>query len=171
MMRKFNQLEGVSEVLKNLRESKTLIGKGADRGLRRAGLFLLRESQKIVPVQTGNLRGSGFIRAFGSGMRTDVIVGYTALYAAYVHEDLEKAHGAAFNVKYAEQIATRPLRKKRRIAQRKKGQTDREYLHSVESDPYFRRGERQQAKFIETPARQNRDKMLAMIASEMKRLG
>ena len=163
MMRKFNELEGMQEVLKNLRESKTLMGRGAERGLKKAGLFLLRESQKIVPVLTGNLRGSGFIRISGSGMKTDVIVGYTALYAAYVHEDLSKAHGEQFNVKYADLIATRATRGKRR---RKMG-----FMHDVQADPYFKRGERQQAKFIETPARENREKMLAMITSEIKRLG
>ena len=169
MRRSFVQLDGVSEALKKLRDSKTFFGRGAEKGLKKAGLFLLRQSQKIVPVQTGNLKGSGFIRSLGSGIKTDVIIGYTALYAAYVHEDLNKAHGREFNIKYAELIATRPLRKKRRIAQRKKGHTGREYLHSVESDPYFKRGENQQAKFIEKPARENRDKMLAMIANEMKR--
>lgn len=163
MIRKFNELEGVQDVLRNLRESNVLIGRGAERGLRKAGLFLLRESQKIVPVQTGNLRGSGFIRVFGSGTKTDVVVGYKALYAAYVHEDVEKAHGKAFNIKYADLIATRAQRGRRR---RKKG-----FMHRVESDPYFKRGEDQQAKFIETPARTNRDKMLNMVASEIKRLG
>ncbi len=155
------QIKGVNNFIKNLKGSQKIIGRGAERGLKKAGLFLLRESQKIVPVQTTNLRGSAFIRSFGSGTKTDVVIGYTAKYAAYVHEDLEKAHGTQFNIKYADLIATRGQRGKRR---RKQG-----FMHRVESDPYFKRGEEQQAKFIERPARDNRDKLLNMIAAEIKK--
>jgi hypothetical protein len=55
-----------------------------------------------------------------------VVVGYTAAYALYVHEDLEKTHGAEYNEKHAEEIAA--------------GAPDR--------------GEQQQAKFLERPARE-----------------
>lgn len=58
-----------------------------------------------------------------------VVVGYTTEYAVWVHENLEAAHGQAFNVKHAAEI--------------KAG-----LEHS--------RGPLQQAKFLEQPARENR---------------
>lgn len=70
-----------------------------------------------------------------------VAVGFSAAYALFVHENLEAAHGAVYNEKYAEDIA----------AGRK---------HS--------RGEAQQAKFLEQPLRENRSKYAKIIATALK---
>jgi hypothetical protein len=70
-----------------------------------------------------------------------VVVGYATDYALYVHEDLTKAHGEAFNVKHADEIAAGTE-------------------HS--------RGPNQQAKFLEQPARQNRDSYKQIIFGAMK---
>ncbi len=40
----------------------------------------------LVPVDYGILKASAFTRAEGTGFSTDVRVGFTAGYAAYVHE-------------------------------------------------------------------------------------
>ena len=95
-------LKGTKQILLNLQGAESKISNAISRGLKRGGLFLQRESQRIVPVDEGNLRGSAFTRKIGSGKRTDVIVGYTALYAVFVHEDLEARHGAEFNEAYGE---------------------------------------------------------------------
>jgi hypothetical protein len=56
-------------------------------GLKRAGLFVQRESQRLVPVDTGNLKASAFTRTIKTASGdVDVLVGYTAAYALYVHE-------------------------------------------------------------------------------------
>lgn len=62
------------------------------RNLKRAGLFLRRESQKLCPVRFGKLKGSAYTRSMGSGFKTAVEVGYTANYAVYVHENLNARH-------------------------------------------------------------------------------
>jgi hypothetical protein len=80
------ELEGLQEVLTNLRRANRALEDGAERGLKKAGLFLQRESQKLVPVDFGNLKASAFTRAEGKGFDTAVSVGYTAGYALYVHE-------------------------------------------------------------------------------------
>jgi len=147
---KMLELKGLPQVLSKLKGATTDIKNDAGRGLKKGGLFLQRESQKIVPVQLGNLKNSAFTRSQGSGLRTDVTVGYTAEYAAYVHEDLDKAHGKEFNVKHADEIAN--ASKKARTA----------------AGGLFNRGEEQQAKFLETPARTKRTEMLAIIAAEIK---
>ena len=72
-----------------------------------------------------------------------VVVGYTAAYAVYVHENLEAAHGTAYNAKYAAEISQgQMVNKKGRVVKKKgwKGRTSR--------------GPEQQAKFLEQPARE-----------------
>jgi len=137
---------GINEVLGNMKNAPNLYGRSIARGLKQGGKFLLRESKKIVPVDTGNLKASGFVRSEGSGIHTDVTVGYTANYAVYVHEDMEKAHGADYNIKHL-------LLHKRG---KKKGQI------------VVQRGENQQAKFLERPALEQRDQILGIIFQEAK---
>lgn len=103
---------GVSKVLSRLRMSKSATAGGVGRGLKMAGLFLQRESQKIVPVDEGNLKGGAFTRNIGgSGFDTDVVVGYVADYAVYVHEDLQARHKPGKQAKYLE----KPAREKRGV--------------------------------------------------------
>lgn len=121
-------VEGAEFVVRNIRSARARLATGISRGLRRAGILVLRESKKMVPVDTGVLKASGFVRAHFSGADTVVTVGYTAAYAGTVHEDLTKAHGDEYNSKHAVAIA----------AGFKK-----------------RRGSGQSAKYLETPVRWN----------------
>lgn len=143
------QLKGADQVLRNMKSARKKLVAATVRGLKKGGLFLQRESQKIVPVDTGNLRGSAFTRALGSGERTDVIVGYTAAYAVYVHENLEAKHGKEFNEEYGK-LVTDP-----EVGVR------RERL----------RGEDQQAKFLEKPAREKRNKILQIVFNKARHPG
>ena len=78
--------------------------KNVERGFIKAGLFLQRKSQKVVPVDTGNLRNSAFTRLQGhnQGKNSKVFVGYTAAYAIFVHEDLEASHKPGKTAKFLE---------------------------------------------------------------------
>ncbi len=80
---------GVKEFQDNLKKEKALLAKRVQQALSTAGLFLQRESQQRVPVDYGILKASAFTRANGRGLNTVVNVGYTALYAMYVHENIE----------------------------------------------------------------------------------
>ena len=58
------------------------------KGLRKAGNFLLRESRKITPIDTGDLRRSGRVRIVNENPAwPELVVEYTMPYAIYVHED------------------------------------------------------------------------------------
>lgn len=81
-----NKIEGVRQVLDNLRKEDQRLAERVSRALRTAGLTLQRASQELVPVNFGNLKASAFTRATGEGYDTVVDVGYTAFYALYVHE-------------------------------------------------------------------------------------
>jgi len=99
-------ITGMSKVLANLKKSTLTTAAGVERGLKDAGLFLQRESQKIVPVDTSNLKGGAFTRNVGGkGFDANVVVGYVADYAVAVHEDLQAKHKPGKQAKYLEQPA------------------------------------------------------------------
>lgn len=128
------------EVIGAMRKARKRHETGFSRGIRKAGLFIYRKSLEIVPVETGNLRTSGFIRPEGNGFNTQVWIGYNAFYAIYVHEDLELRHGTEYNVYHAEEIAA-----------------------GILND----RGPNQQAKFLEQPIRMYRTNIITIINQEI----
>lgn len=96
-------VQGVKEIQRAFHSRKKAHAKGLIVGLYKAGLFLQRMSQKVVPVARingGNLKGSAFTRIEGTGFKTAVIVGYTADYAIYVHEIIENRHAAGKQAKF-----------------------------------------------------------------------
>jgi len=142
-----SKMTGLGTVIGRLKSAKKVrLGPGFEVGLKKAGLFLLRKSQEIVPVWRGPLRASGRTRNVGGkGYLADVVVGFGAgaNYAVVVHEDLTKAHGAVFNRKYASEISNAKTAEQKAY--------------------YFKRGENQQAKFLEGPARLYRPAIIALI--------
>jgi hypothetical protein len=77
-------LTGLNEVMRNLNREIQNIEGDIDDGLLAAAIFIEGESKEIVPHDQGNLIGTSFARV---NRRTHVAtVGYTADYAAYVHE-------------------------------------------------------------------------------------
>ena len=129
-------IQGLLRGMVNVIDSRMLRqGNRIGTNLKRAGAFILRNSQKIVPVWTGNLKASGYVSHTGSGLATVVDVGYRASYAVFVHENEEALHGRDFNEVYADKIAENPG-------------------HHY----WFNRGEWQQANFLVTIIKtRNRD--------------
>ena len=144
-MAKILKITGINTVIRNLGKAKGVLGTGVARGLKKGGLHLQRKSDEIVPVDLGDLKGSSFCRNIGGrGFDTDIVVGYgseACNYAIYVHEDLDKAHGKAFNIKYAKEITAGTMPN---------------------------RGENQQAKFLERPAREERKRIVRIIQREAR---
>ena len=140
-------ITGIREMQQALAKTEKLTYKGLRTGLKRAGLLLQRESMKLVPIQTGNLRGSADTQMEGAGKQVAAVVFYSTDYAIFVHENLEAAHGAAFNAKYAEEIAAAPPN------------------HPF----YFKRGPKQQAKFLEQPLREMRGQLVQIVSSEIEK--
>jgi hypothetical protein len=77
---------GVKEFQLNLKKEKANLGSKLEKALGVAGLHLQGTSQNLVPVDFGFLKGSAFTRSSGKEFNTVVSIGYTALYAMYVHE-------------------------------------------------------------------------------------
>jgi len=149
---KMLEVKGINTVIRNLGRATGELGRKVAIGLTKGGNLLQRESMKIVPEQLGHLKGSSFHRNVGgSGFRTDRVVGYEAEYAVFVHEDLNKAHGREFNIKHASEIAE--------AAGTKAG---------TAAGGMFFRGENQQAKFLEKPAREKRREIIRIIQREAR---
>lgn len=82
-------VKGVKEMMAKLKAKRELYARNTGIGLKRGGLLIQRKSQLKVPVDFGILKASAFTRADGEGFDTRVIVGYTAAYAIFVHENVE----------------------------------------------------------------------------------
>lgn len=110
-MAKLVKITGVQAVIKALKKGGERVAKGTERGVKKAGLFLQRESQKVVPVDTGDLKRSADTRVSGKGFDTEALVTYTQEYAIYVHEDTDAEHRPGKIAKFLEKPA-RDNRKK-----------------------------------------------------------
>lgn len=148
-------LEGVDSVLKNVNRASMKMAKAAEKGLLTAGAHLRNESLKIVPVQMGNLAASAYAprNVGGKGFMADVVVGYTAEYAVWVHEipNPPHAHGKEFNVKHAAEIAAA------------KGTAK-----GTAKGGMFNRRPDEQWKFLEKPMRTERRNILQIIRNYIK---
>lgn len=93
--------EGISGIMRRVYTVRGEIAANMERGLIKAGQFLKMKSQEVVPVDTGALKASAFVKKIGSGFKTQVEVGYDVKairsgqlvsYAIYVHERLDQYH-------------------------------------------------------------------------------
>ena len=106
-MAKIIKITGVNKVLAKMKKAGVGYEKKVERGLKNAGLFVQRESMKIVPVDLGNLKGTAATENIGGkGFDTDIIVHYGAGadYAVYVHENLDARHKSGKQAKYLESV-------------------------------------------------------------------
>jgi hypothetical protein len=172
------QVKGVQEVLNRLKNVDRRLAGRVESGLKKCGLHLLRESQKIVPVQTGILKSTGITRKVsGMGFSTDVVVSYGAglnvephcIYAVLVHEipgiDLSSpvTHGELFNIKHADEIATTG-----KMIKLKSGRMKWKPLTTAgtAAGGMFPRRKEEQYKFLEKPMREGRDALLRILKNE-----
>jgi len=85
---KLNQVGGLRECLLSLRFCGNKIAADVEVGVIEAGLLLQRESQRLVPIETGALKASAYTRTDGKGFAAKVSVGFSAPYAMAVHESV-----------------------------------------------------------------------------------
>jgi hypothetical protein len=98
-------LDGPKRVINALFRRREQYGRNFERTSLEVVRYILNQCAKIIPIKTARMANTGFGRVRGSGFQAIAEVGYGTHYALYVHEDLDKVHGEAFNVKYAAQIA------------------------------------------------------------------
>lgn len=84
-------VKGANEVLTNLRQLEAKKRNARRKALTRIGLKVKADSISLTPVDTGNLRQSAYTEV---DRDVKVTIGYTAAYAPFVHEAMEKLRGA-----------------------------------------------------------------------------
>lgn len=115
-------LAGLSDIMKWLQEDIDGMVSGSAQGLADAAFYILGESVPRAPVDTGDLRGSGYVKldgqpyASGSSSGTVAIVGnmpeeatraeigFSAPYAADQHEQVAYSHPRGGESKYLESV-------------------------------------------------------------------
>lgn len=81
-------IQGFDQFIRNLNKELERIKKGTTTGLTKAAHHVMKESIKKVPVATGFLKNSSYVRSPSvSKNRAVVELGYQAAYALYVHEN------------------------------------------------------------------------------------
>jgi hypothetical protein len=147
------KIKGLKAIINRWSLSEKKAVRRTARGLKAGATLLRNESVKLVPVQDGELKKSAYVRSIGkrSGKGAAYAVGYTAPYAAVVHEDLSAVHGKMFNAKHARAISK---------ARTSKSASQRKRWHKRRPD--------EQAKFLEAPARTKRREIFQIIAINSK---
>ena len=79
-------LKGMDKVLRNLNKEIKKIENRTQAGVTAAALKVKAESQKLTPVDTGNLKASAYVSSPAIKNIPSAEIGYTASYAIYVHE-------------------------------------------------------------------------------------
>lgn len=112
-------VKGKGNVQGHLRAFTRAMRVETDRGLAGAGSELLKESRKIVPIETKALWHSGkVVKDQGQGPNDRAVaVEYGGTphvhYAVFVHEDMTKRHGRVYNEYYDIEIANGERMRKR----------------------------------------------------------
>jgi len=101
----------VKSNLKNLKRLKTYPDKFIE-AMNEEGKEVFDKSQELVPVETGELKNSGYYTKMNKENRL-CIVGYSAPYAAKIHEGTVAGNNAGFKFLTRAADATKPGRARR----------------------------------------------------------
>ena len=99
-MKKAFELEGIKEVSNQLNKELDKITIRTSKGMLLAAILIRRDMDKTepkIPVDTGNLRASWFTDPIRTSKGPALLMGFTANYAAWVHEMGEKKDGTDIN--------------------------------------------------------------------------
>jgi hypothetical protein len=103
-------LEGLDKALKNINRQIAKIKNVSVKEMREIGMDLHSKSAELAPVDTGDLRGSGY--DYTGKLNGEIVteVGFKQVYAVVQHENLEFNHPQGGEAKYLE----KPLKKNTR---------------------------------------------------------
>lgn len=93
VVRKTINITGQNKVIRNLNKEIAAVKHRGPDVMRRAALVVRRAAQLLTPVDTGNLKNSAYTEVTVSLRRgVGAIIGFTAAYAIWVHENLDAHH-------------------------------------------------------------------------------
>jgi hypothetical protein len=112
-------VRGLRQVQMNFRRVTREIEDAIKEGLTDATLDLERRSKEEAPVDTGDLRGSGYSEVKKDYAGYHGIVGFNTAYALIQHEDMTFVHPQGGKAKYLTDPLNRNATKYRRMIQEK----------------------------------------------------
>lgn len=92
-MARRTKVVGFDKVVNNLKREVRGINNRSAKGLIEAAIIIRRDMDKtppLIPIDTGNLRHSWFTQMLNLPQGKGIIMGFSANYAAFVHENMEK---------------------------------------------------------------------------------
>ena len=92
-MARRTKVKGFDKVVSNLKREVRRIKNRSGKGLIEAAIIVRRDMDKtppLIPIDTGNLRASWFTQLLNLPKGKGIIMGFSANYAAFVHENMEK---------------------------------------------------------------------------------
>jgi hypothetical protein len=111
------QTIGVPAYIRALKSWDRNLQRAADKGVKKATEYLLKETLKVTPKKTGVLRDSGKTMFHKRGRETTGVVYFDdgeAPYAIYVHEDLTAYHKSPTIAKF---LQVTQFKKRAKISQ------------------------------------------------------
>ena len=87
-------IDGEDELMDKLRALFPKFAEAAEAGCADWGEDVMYFSKRLCPVDTGELRASGYVETYSGQSNTwiEVVLGYPKDYAIYVHENMEAHH-------------------------------------------------------------------------------
>lgn len=101
-------IQGIDKLAKSFKAQERALGKAFRSGLQDGATFLKVESQKLVPLDMGDLEASAHTRLEGTGINSSAIIAYGVVdekgydYTIIQHENLEFKHLPGRQAKYLE---------------------------------------------------------------------
>lgn len=87
------EIKGFEEVMKNLNAEIAKIKGVTMNGLIQSSILIRRDMEftpPLIPIDLGNLRASWFTTTMKSSQGPGIVIGFSANYAVYLHEDLTR---------------------------------------------------------------------------------
>jgi len=115
------KMYGAAAMARNMKKVKKRASAAMEVGLYRMGVGIIKDAQSKVPVDTGNLKASGYVRIVreGSGIIDLGFVGDDSKkldYAIVQHEDTSLNHPKGGEAKFLEKAVIAASRAKTRLA-------------------------------------------------------
>lgn len=80
------RIQGITELLRSLRDIQAQMAMARRAALTKIGVIIKADAVRKAPVDTGNLRNSAYYEVENDKVR----IGFSAAYAAFVHENIEE---------------------------------------------------------------------------------
>lgn len=98
------KVRGMSRLEQNIKKLQQQYPKRVANAMLAEARVELKEARRRTPVDTGELRASGFVAQTITRSKIETEIGFDTPYAIFVHEDLEANHPRGGQAKFLESV-------------------------------------------------------------------